>query len=242
MSWKKLTDYPEMKVVKPSYDSTIMYWKIENGKVWHQWKKLMKADIDSFEVYESNDFIGRDKDFVYHAWSKLSKVDRETFEEVGDSYWKDKNFAYFEYETSIKPLKGLDASSFKYLENGYAYDKNFAYWFGRVIKNCTSPETLKVVKERDSIAMDSENVYYESAVLKGADIKSWKFLQGGFSRDEKRIFFGSKKLPRVDINTWEHIHGAFSKDKNNVYCMNFIEKDKSPKNWNLERVIKHYEK
>ena len=242
MSWKKLIEFPEQKVEKPSYNSTIVYWKIENGKVWHQWKKLMKADTESFEVEETNDFVARDKNHIYHGWTKLSKADRETFKKVGDSYWKDKNFAYIENETSITPLKGLDSRSFNYLGNGFAFDKDFAYWYGRVIKSCKSPQTLKIVRESDSIAMDTENVYYEGAVLKGADVKSWKFLQGGFSRDKKSVFFGSKNIPRVDIDTWEHIHRTFSKDKHNVYRMNFIEKDKSPQDWDLKRVIKYYEK
>ncbi|MEL0653337.1 DKNYY domain-containing protein [Algibacter sp. TI.3.09] len=242
MSWKKLSESPNNQVVKKSYDSTITFWKFENGKVWHQWKKLMSADFKSFEIYENNDFIARDKNNVYHAWTKLNKVDRDTFQEVGNSYWKDKNLAFIENETSITPLKGLDSKSFNYIGNGFAFDKDFAYWCGRVIRSCTSPQTLKIVDGSDSLAVDSENVYYESGILKGADVKSWQFLQGGFSRDEKRIFFGSKKLPKVDIETWEHIHRAYSKDKNNVYSMSFIEKDKAPKDWNLEKVIKHYEK
>ncbi len=240
MSWKKLTDFPDSKVIKPSYDSTITYWKVENGKIWHQWKKLMKADIESFEVYESNDFIARDKNFVYHAWTKLAKVDRDTFEEVGDSYWKDKNYAYLEYETSIKPLKGLDSASFKYLKNGYAFDKSFAYFCGKVIKNCNHPTTLRVIPENKNFARDDENIFYESAVLKNADLKTWKLLENAFSRDEKSIYFTARKLPRVDIDTWQHIYRIFSKDKNRVYCMEQIQEDKSPDDWNKQKVIAHY--
>ena len=242
MSWKKLIEFPEQKVEKPSYGSTITYWKVENGKVWHQWKKLMKADIESFEVYESNDFIARDKEFVYFAWTKLSKVDRDTFQEVGDSYWKDKNHAYIENEASIKPLKGFDSSSFKYLGNGFALDKSFAYFCGKEINNCNHPATFKVLSENKNFAQDCENIYYESAVLKNADLKSWELLENGFSRDEKRVYFTARKLPKADIKTWEHIHRAYSKDKDRVYCMEQIQEDKSPNDWNKEKVIEHYKK
>jgi len=196
MSWKKLTDFPDNKVIKPSYDSTITYWKVENGKVWHQWKKLIKADIESFEVYKNNDFIGRDKDFIYHAWTKLSKVDRATFQEVGDSYWKDKNYAYLEYETSIKPLKGLDVSNFKYLGNGYAYDKSFAYFFGKVLKSCNHPTTLTVVSKNKSFARDIEHIFYESAVLKNADLKTWKLLENG------NIYIKHSQKIKIECIVW----------------------------------------
>lgn len=238
MSWKKLSDYPNQIVKK----STITFWKVENGKIWHQWKKLMKADIETFEIYTSNDFIARDKNYIYHAWKTLSKIDRDSFKEVGDSYWKDKNFAYSEFETSIQPLKGLDAESFNNLGNGFAYDKNFAYFYGRIIKSCHYPTTLKIIIKNNSFAKDIENIFFESAVLKNANIKTWKLLENSFSRDEKSVFFTARKLPKVDIETWEHIHRAYSKDKNNVYCMEQIQKDKSPKDWDLSKVKEHYKK
>ncbi|MBR0572907.1 DKNYY domain-containing protein [Pasteurella atlantica] len=52
--------------------------------------------------------------------------------------------------------------------------------------------------------------------------------------------FCNKKLPRVDINTWKHLYRAYSKDKNNVYCMNFVEKDKLPQDWNVGKVKEYY--
>lgn len=241
MNWKKLTDFTDNKIFKPPYNIT--YWKIENGKIWHQWKKLMKADIESFEVHENNDFIARDKNFVYFAWTKLPKVDRDSFEEVENGYWKDKQYAYVEYETSIKPLKGLDVSSFKYIGNGYAYDKNFAYFCGRVIKSCNHPTTLQVIENEEAgfFVKDKENIFYESAMLKNAHLKTWQPIKNGFSKDEKSVYYGAKKLTKVDINTWEHLYRSFSKDKNNVYSMNLIEKDKSPNKWDKQKVMESYE-
>ena len=64
----------------------------------------------------------------------------------------------------------------------------------------------------------------------------------GFLDMRSVSFLVPKKIPKVDINTWEHIHRVFPKNINNVYCISFIEKDKSPKEWDLKRVIKHYEK
>ena len=238
MTWKKLISFPNQKVIGKEYDIT--YWKVENNKVWHQWKKLMKADIESFEIYEGTSFIGRDKDFIYHGWTKLSKIDRASFERVSSSYWKDKNCVYAEYETSLKPLKGLDAASFKYLENGFAYDNTFAYYYGYPIKSCQHPTTLRVIKEDHFFAIDKEQVYYERAVLKNADLETWRLLPYAFSRDDKRIYFTARKLPRVDVETWEHIHRTYSKDKNRVYCMEQVVENASPDEWDKEKVLQLY--
>ncbi|HIE41184.1 MAG TPA: hypothetical protein EYP80_00815, partial [Candidatus Aenigmarchaeota archaeon] len=204
MSWKKLTDFPDNKVIGKEYNIT--YWKIENNKIWHQWKKLMSADIESFEIYENTYFIARDKNYIYHAWSKLSKINRNTFKKAEGPYWKDENFVYFEYETSLKPLKGLDAKSFKYLENGFAYDKNYAYYYGTYIRSCKQPTTLEVLTENNFFAKDAENIYFESAALKNADLESWKLLKNSYSKDKKSIYFMKHKLPKVDLKTWERIY------------------------------------
>ncbi|MBR0572908.1 MULTISPECIES: DKNYY domain-containing protein [Pasteurellaceae] len=193
MMWKKLTEYPNEKVIDKEFNK-IIYWEIQDGKIVHQKRILRSADIETFEIYQSSDtvFIARDKNNIYHAWSKLSKVDRDSFVALGNGYWKDKNVAYIENETSLTQLKGLDAQDFCVLGNGFAYDKNFAYYFGRVIKSCSDPQTLTLVNADDYFAMDSENIFYESGVLKGADKETWKLLGNGFSRDKKSVFFAIK--------------------------------------------------
>ena len=231
--WKKLIDFQNQKVIGVC---NIIFWKIENNKVWHQWKKLTSADVDSFEVYVDNDFIARDKDYVYHAWSKLKKVDRNTFQKAEGPYWKDKNYIYFEYETSLKPLKGLDAKHFVYLDNGYAFDNHYAYYYGRAIKTCKNPQNLEIIKANKTYAKDNENVYYDGASLPNVDVATWQLLGNGYSKDKKRIYYGSKKLPRVDMDTWEHISHTYSKDKNRVYHMFLVEKDANPDDWNAEKV------
>jgi len=236
MSWKELIEFPDEKVIGKEHNIT--YWKIENNKIWHQWKKLVSADVESFEVYESTDFIARDKTHIYHAWSKLKQIDRSTFQKAEGPYWKDKNYIYFEYETSLKPLKGLDATSFKYLDNGFAYDKNYAYYYGTYIRSCKRPSTLEIIKENSLFAKDIDNIYFEGATLKNVDIESWKLLKECYSQDKKSIYYMKHKLPRVDLKTWEHIHKTYSKDKNHVYHMAWIEKDAIPEEWNKEKVMK----
>ncbi len=68
MGWLKLNEASEQKIDSKEYGFN--YWKIEDGYVWHQGRKLRKADPESFEVRSDHSqiFIARDKNNVFHAW------------------------------------------------------------------------------------------------------------------------------------------------------------------------------
>lgn len=238
MGWIKLTEIPNQRVDDKEYD--INYWRIEDGYIWHQDRKLRKADVETFEVRDNEDqeFIARDKNSVYHGWSTVTSIDRKTFEEVANGYWKDKNNVYCEHETSIKPIKGMDPKNFKFIGGPYARDSKFAYYAGRVIKSCENPMGLQLMREDDCwTAGDKEKVYYDGAEIKGADFDSWEKVQGAFSKDNKSIFYGSKKLPQANLENWDIIEGSYSSDEKNVYDMHLKLKKADPKSWEL---IDHY--
>ncbi len=232
MGWLKLKEAPEQKIDSKEYGFN--YWKIEDGYVWHQGRKLRKADPESFEVRSDHSqiFIARDKNNVFHAWSLMKNIDRDTFEEIANGYWVDKNLAYCEHETSIKPLKGKDVGNFKFIGGPYARDSIFAYYGGRALRNCANPLNLKLMTSDDCWYVgDGCAVYYDGAEIKGVDSSSWKKLKGGFSCDNKNVYFGSKKLPSVKLDTWKTINGSYSRDEKNVYCMNLKLKEADPSTW-----------
>jgi len=241
-SWKKLTSYPDCKVVK----SRLRVWKIENGIVWNTFNKIKTADPESFEIHENHDSIARDKNFIYYGNEKFSKIDRDTFEQLEGGYWKDKNYVYGEFSSSarhyIGPLKGLDVENFKYLGNYYALDQSFAYYKGKAITKCVDPKKLNIMEENTHFSMDSEYVFYKGLVIKNVDLKNFEVLNGEFSRDLKSVFYKNKKLARVDIKTWEHIHDVYSKDKNKVYIKDETQIDETPSKWNKAKVIRTIEK
>ncbi len=242
MDWIRLKECSDQKIVG---ENGIVYWQIKDSIVWHQRRNINVADAESFEIHKGSEFIGRDKKYIYYAWSRVMKIDRDTFEMINEHYWADKDFIYCEYETSLKPLKGMDAKSFVYLDNGYAYDNSYAYYYGRPIKSCKNPTTLTVIAD-DNVpsiyAMDSENVYFDGSSLKNVDVKTWEYVDSFFSRDKKGIYYGSKKLPRTDLESWEHIYGAYSKDKKHVYRLAWIEEDAKPQDWDKSRVVALLEK
>ncbi|MEB8433373.1 DKNYY domain-containing protein [Cocleimonas sp. KMM 6892] len=243
MNWKKLSDLPNNKFKCKEYG--IIYWEIKNDKVFHQNRFIRGADTSSFEVRIEEDsgkvstdhqqqFFGRDKNHIYHAWDKLKKIDRDSFEEIGNNYWKDKSLVYFEYETSLRPLKGGSLDTFSYLNSGYARDSSFAYYFGKPIKSCKEPMALTMTDSGNDIyARDNVNVYYDGAALKNSDPSTWEYISNGYSKDAKSIYYGSHKIPRVHLESWKPVSGVYSKDKNSVFYMWFKLKNTDPETWIL---------
>ena len=242
MEWKKLFKLPSNTFKCKEYG--IIYWEIKNDKVLHQGRLIRGADASSFEIRVEADtaksltdheqqFFGRDKNHIYHAWSKLKNVDRESFVEVGNNYWKDNNLVYFEYETSLKPLKGNDVKSFVYLE-GYAKDESFAYYFGRPIKSCVNPLELKLIDSSNHLyAADNNQVYFDGVVLKDSDPSTWVLKDNYFSHDAKSAYYGSHKLPRVNIDSWVPNVDPYSTDKDSVFYMGKKLKNSIPESWIL---------
>lgn len=236
MSWKKLIDFPDQKIIG-NYNTSL--WKIEKNRVWRIGRrKLKNADKESFEVYESNYFIARDRKHIYYNYSnKPLSVDRDSFQKAGGDYWKDKHHIYFEYNVSIKPIKELNVKKFQYLNYGFAFDNNYAYHCGQQMIDCKNPNTLEVIKENNFYAKDIDNIYFKESSLKNVNIENWRLLQHEFSSDNESIYYGKKKLPNVDIKTWEYIDLAYSKDKNKVYSGEQILENELPTEWNKESLF-----
>jgi len=224
MSWILLTSLPNQQLGHPD---VVVYWKVRDGAVWTQGRRQRNADVETFEVRTDSDnrYFARDKNWVYHAGTCLKKIDRDSFELLGDSYYsRDKNLVYYEYDSAVKPLKGECVHHFRYLGIGYARDSKFAYYGGTPIRSCKSPLTFSVVETEGELAFacDEDLVFFERALLKGVDRKSWRHLEVCFSRDDKSGFWCSKKLPRLDVASWELVDGtSYSKDKSNVYVMDW---------------------
>lgn len=230
MTWNKLLSLPNEQL-RLSPTSDIVFWQIADGYVLHQGRKIRKADYNSFEVLDGHNFIARDKNYIFHAWNAVNKeIDRNTFQQVGDGYFLDCRTAYYEYETSLRPLKGGTNLDFKYLGNGYARDATYGYYFGRVIKKCERPMALKQIDRSmlpadksascaDAMITDGERIFFEAAELKTADPKTWRELGRGFSMDAKSVYFDSHKLGGATPDNWRMIKFPYSTNGVKVYDM-----------------------
>ncbi len=230
MSWKRLEELEGQRTTAPGHDD-LVYWELRDGGVWHQDHRLRGVDPANFEILEGTEFIARDASRVFHAWSVLKDVDRDTFEPLADGYYRDKRLAYFEFETSLKPLKGRTVEGFSVLGAGYARDVSFGYYYGTPLRSCAAPLRLEALGGDGPFARDRDHIFYDGAALQGADPGSWRSLTRGFSRDAARIFFGSKPLRRVEIASWERLEHPYSRDAKRVFVMNFQLEGATPKSW-----------
>lgn len=220
--WTKLTELPEQKVVHSCYD--IVFWEIREGVIVHQGRPNKKADVESFEVLDGHEFIARDHQNIYHAWTIQKSIDRDTFAPVEDGYYKDKDFIYYEYETSLRQLKGQTTEGFEFLDYGYARDKNMAYHFGSPIRKCTVPLTLELIEQDDEVlnafVKDQDQVFYQAASLKGSDPLTWKWIKGSaFSRDANFVYFCSDKLGKAKSENWKQLGHQYSVSGKHLYYM-----------------------
>ena len=238
MAWVSLASMPGREFRK----GKITYWKILDGMVWHQRRKLRKADADSFEVRPTDHrFIGRDQRAIYFASSEVSSADRDTFEVLGDNYFRDASTGFFEFETSLRPLKGGKAGQFENVGGGYARDAAYGYYAGKPLRNCTIPLSLTSVAADPVYAKDDVNVYFDGSSLKSVDATTWRLFEAtGFSGDHQNVYYGAKKLPRVDLSRWRHVTEGYSRDDQRIYHWHYQLKHVDLATW--QPVDRHYSK
>ena len=178
---------------------------------------------------------------MYHGAELLAAVQRDSFAHLGESYWRDADAIYCEYETSLLPLKGSDAATFRHLGEGYAADRTQAYCAGSKIQSA-NPLALRLL--HGLYATDGDTVFFDGKPLKGSDPQTWCETAGeagkhGFPQDGKHVYYCERKLPRADAATWQHLHETFSKDSKRVYKTNRILPDADPAEWDTAKAAAH---
>ena len=233
--WQKLQTLPNQQ----THRGKILYWHIRDGAVWHQHRKIRRADPATLEVFQTDGgsgFIARDKNHVYHAWTTLKNIDRASFEHIAAYLWRDKNHVYAEHETSLRPIAEADPATFRYLGNDWAADQCHAYYTARRVKHCTRPDTLRLIGA--CYAADADHVYWDGKLLRQADPATWQFVAAApaFSRDARHVYCYWDPLPEVVPASWRHLHDSFSKDLRHVYYGTRIIPRENPADWNTERA------
>ena len=206
MTWQLLRTLPKQQTCSGG----ILYWHIRDGTVWHQNRKIRRADPDTLEVFQmrgGSGFIARDRHHVYHAWTTLKNTDRASFEHIAANFWRDKNHVYAEHESSLRPIAQADPDTWQLLDNGYARDQNRIYHCDRPLPRGTNPDT-------------------------------WQTLGKGYARDRNRIYWAGNLLPQSDPDTWQILaaNPAFSYDAARVYYYGHPIPQADPADWNAERA------
>lgn len=204
--WQKLQTLPNQQ----THRGKILYWHIRDGAVWHQHRKIRRADPATLEVFQTDGGSG----FIA----------------------RDKNHVYAEHETSLRPIAKADPATFRYLGNDWAADRHHAYYAARRIKHCTRLDTLRLIGE--CYAADADHVYWDGKLLPQADPATWQFVAAApaFSRDARHVYCYWDPLPEADPASWRHLHDSFSKKLRHVYYGTRIIPHENPADWNTERA------
>ena len=171
-------------------------------------KKVDKADINSFERIDSTDFF-KDKNNIYYEGEKVEGIDMNSIEVINEMYIKDKNSVFYEG----KKLRNISPNNFNIFYGGMSYDiilvdKNGSY---KLMENENQKDKIKI------IPLDSKNIDLKTLERIDSPMDSSNYF-----KDKNGVYFlnGEKfvKINGADIDTFEvTMSGKYGKDRNNVY-------------------------
>lgn len=189
-------------------------------------------------------------------WVTLNDKERvDGYTRIGDSIFGG------EIACNIEPLKGIDVATFKvWPGTKYAKDKNHVYYplsilcddyvdcgvcfYSKIIIKGANPETFRYLGKE--YASDGENAYYRGELVKEADGKTFKVIEGPeffcFAIDKNHVYKRDKIFSKADPVTFYYDKD----DKRNIdteFEHKYIIGDKN-KEWkfvppnSIKRVIK----
>ena len=217
-------DFKNLKELDWKYfgdDKNIYYFDEDS------FKKVDKADINSFERIDSTGFF-KDKNNVYYEGEKVEGIDMNSIEVVNGMCIKDKNSVFYEG----KKLRNISPTNFNIFDGGISYDiilvdKNGAY---KLMENENQKDKI--------IPLDSKNI----------DLKTLERIESpmdssNYFKDKNGVYFlnGEKfvKINGADIDTFEvTMSGKYGKDRNNVYFEGKKMEGENPKKFEEEMEIK----
>ena len=196
-------DFKNLKELNWKYfgdDKNIYYFDEDS------FKKVDKADINSFERIDSTGFF-KDKNNVYYEGEKVEGIDMNSIEVINGMCIKDKNSVFYEG----KKLRNISPTNFNIFDGGMSYDKilvdkNGAY---KLLENENQKDKI--------IPLDSKNIDLKTLERLDSPMDSSNYF-----KDKNGVYFlnGEKfvKINGADIDTFEvTMSGKYGKDKNNVY-------------------------
>ena len=219
-------DFKNLKELDWKYfgdDKNIYYFDEDS------FKKVDKADINSFERIDSTGFF-KDKNNVYYEGEKVEGIDMNSIEVINGMCIKDKNSVFYEG----KKLRNISPNNFNIFDGGISYDKilvdkNGAY---KLMENENQKDKIKI------IPLDSKNI----------DLKILERIESpmdssNYFKDKNGVYFlnGEKfvKINGADIDSFEvTMSGKYGKDRNNVYFEGKKMEGENPKKFEEEMEIK----
>lgn len=201
------------------------YYRVSDGMVYYQNKKIADADPATFQELE--DGWARDRNAVYEEGYKKAFLNPATVHVFPHVYIMDKT-AVWVYGTGyyLRVEKtDADPTTFTVISHGYGKDKNNVYYFAQKIANA---DVQSFTPLRDAAhssaegsasswyAKDIHSAYYRSTVIQNADVQSFVFLGGEYAKDSRTVYYEGNPIANADAGTFALV-GQYAKDKNHVF-------------------------
>lgn len=174
-------------------------------------------DIKSYSILAKT--VIKDNKRVYIESKLIRGMDIDTLTLYGEHVIGDTK----SIKSAYKALRIEDIDSFVYVGHNIYKDKFHAYCLKcsdeqiRKIKGCQKVDTLRVNKYGTPICDDF--AYIDTKKIKGIDVESYQFLNGGYAKDKHFVYENyEKKLKGVDPSTFEPL-----RDKRLVTTQDYIE-------------------
>lgn len=69
----------------------------------------------------------------------------------------------------------------------------------------------------DPYSIKDGKIYYQDALVEGADIATFELLRSGYARDARTAYYASKSIPSADLATFSVLGDGYAEDKNQLY-------------------------
>ena len=188
-------------------------WLVDRNYIYWQDGKTQVGDYDSFEVIEKS-YYAKDKYQVYYKDTIITDADPVSFQAQKWYIGQDKNGVYLHArKTDVKDystLKGNKEKTFFTDQNG-VYNAQL-----KTMPQGTDFATLKKIEQHIPWSTDTNNVYWQTAIVKGANPNTFKPLP--------ILRLSKGEVQRYNLYHWGNSK-EYGKDDKHIYYHNEILKD-----------------
>lgn len=215
------TDGHSLKILNQDYTKT-------NDTVFYKNLVLPQIDTSSFEVFEKNRYITKDKNHVYHN-NIVQEVIKDplSFTVLSSDYGKDNHNFYklAEWDTPKTEIESnKHTTNFEIINSKKEIfrDGDFLY-LGRNKLEGVDPNTFQIFTEKSSYAKDLANVFWINSdsihKMNNIDLDSFTIndKNPNWAQDKNHVFFAGEIIDNLDPQSFIVLNESYAKDAHVVY-------------------------
>ncbi len=204
----KVSDLKTFKILNQNSD--FGYWAKDKKHYYLSGKKYPLADYETFEKIGNG--YAKDKLQVYFEDSIVVGADSKTFKAIEYAYGQDKNAKYKgRHRLNIK-----DPNSFEVLQFGFTKDKFNVYQNDRIVEGA-DPVTFEFITG-SMWAKDKKSYFYKGNLIAYIDYPTFRYLDYHYAIDKNNVYYDDQIIKGADAKTFKQLEGSQDgKDRNGCY-------------------------